>query len=127
MTLEELIESKLQESKSLSELAFILENLIAYHSLTPDDRLYSIRALVDSVAGMKIEIFSNEHSPPHFHINAKDFNAVFSLNDCSLIKGTIGKREHKMILWWYKRSRNKLIDFWNNTRPTDCKVGSYKD
>lgn len=124
MTLEELIESKINEVNSPKELAFILENLIAYHSLDLDDKLYSIRALVDNVAGLRIEIFSNEHAPPHFHIRANGINAVFSISDCSLIQGEIGDREYKMIKWWYRRSRKKLIEFWNNTRPSDCKVGS---
>lgn len=123
MTLEELIESKINEVNSLKELAFILENLIAYHSLDLNDKLYSIRALVNNVDGLKIEIFSNEHAPPHFHIRANGLHAVFSIIDCSLVQGEIGSREQKMVQWWYKRSRKKLIEFWNKTRPSDCKVG----
>lgn len=123
MTLEELIESKLQESDSLDELGFILKNLIAYHSIDLNEKLYSIRALVDNVDGLKIEIFPNEHAPPHFHIRANGITAVFSIIDCSLIQGEIGSREYKMVQWWYRRSRKKLIEFWNNTRPSDCKVG----
>jgi hypothetical protein len=101
MTIEDLIESKIEESNSLADLTLILKNLLTYHSLDENERLYSIRALVEYLDGIKIEIYSNEHPPPHFHIKANEIDAVFSLIDCELLKGNIGGREHKMIKWWY--------------------------
>jgi hypothetical protein len=119
MNLEEIIERKINESKSVGELSDILKNLITYNSVDENEKLYSIRALVDSIHGMKIEIYSNEHAPPHFHVKGQNLNAVFSLEECELLKGDIGSREQKMIEWWHKRSKKILINFWNDTRPGD--------
>lgn len=127
MTLEDLIEKDIIECNSLDELAFILKNLIAQHSVWKDGSLYSIKALVDCVDGLKIEIYPNEHPPPHFHIKSNGIDASFSIKDCKLLEGKIGGREHKMVKWWYEKSRSKLIIFWNDLRPDDCSVGPILD
>lgn len=123
MTIEDIIQQRINESNNLSELASILKKLITYHSIDENGKLYSIRALVGSVGGLKIEIYFNEHPPPHFHVKSSGINATFSIKDFQLIEGNIQGRELKMIKWWYERSRPKLISSWNNHRPSDCKVG----
>ena len=123
MTLEEIIQKKIDESSSLNDLAFILKNLIANHSIWTDGRLYNIKALVGIVDSLRIEIYHNEHPPPHFHVRSNGINASFSILNCQLINGKIGNREHKLVEWWYARSRSKLIKFWNDSRPSDCSVG----
>ncbi len=123
MTLEDIIQKRINETNSLSELAFILKNLIAYNSIDECGRLYSIRALVGSVDGLKIEIYFNEHPPPHFHVKSSSIDVAFSIKDFRLLEGNVQGRELRMIKWWYERSRPKLISFWNDNRPSDCKVG----
>ena len=123
MKLEEIIEKRINEANSLDELVFILENLLAQHSVWENGRLLSIRQLVDIVDGLRIEIYHNEHSPPHFHVKASGINASFYIQDCKLLKGSIGGRERKVIEWWFSRTRSKLIKIWNETRPSDCQVG----
>ncbi|MBN2425370.1 MAG: DUF4160 domain-containing protein [Calditrichaceae bacterium] len=123
MIIDDLVEKKINESSSLNELVFILDKLLRYNSVWEDGTLYSIRQLVAYVDGLKVEIFHNEHPPPHFHVSTSDFKATFTIETCDLIEGTIGKRERKIIEWWHKKSCKKLIDIWNHTRPSDCKVG----
>lgn len=123
MTIEDIIQQKIDKANSLSEFAFILKNLIKYNSVDENGRLYSIRELVSSVEGLKIEIYFNEHPPPHFHVKSSDINAAFTIKDFKLLEGDIKGREYRIIKWWYERSRLKLINFWNDKRPADCKVG----
>jgi hypothetical protein len=123
MGIEKIVEQRIEEADSLSELAFILKNLLAYHAVWEDGSLYSIRKLVAYVDGLKIEIYHDEHPPPHFHVTAADLNASFTIEGCKLLEGSIGGREKRIVEWWYKRSRAKLIHIWNETRPSDCKVG----
>lgn len=87
--------------------------------------LLEIKVLVDKVRGMRIEVYSREHSPPHFHIRSADINASFSIEDCKLIEGSITSGDYNKICYWYEHAKPKLIQAWNKTRPTDCIVGPY--
>jgi len=73
---------------------------------------------------LKIEIYSKEHPPPHFHVISGNKKASFEIDNCSLmVNSGFDGRKIRNIEEWFKRSRNKLIEVWNNTRPTDCVVG----
>ena len=81
------------------------------------------RALVERVKGMRIIINPNEHPPPHFHVKYSGNNVSFVIEDCSLLAGNIGNREQAIVRHWHKYSKSKLINKWNETRPTNCPVG----
>ncbi|WP_420843105.1 DUF4160 domain-containing protein [Geothrix terrae] len=87
------------------------------------NQVYSIRQLVDSVNGLRIEIFSREHAPPHFHVSKGNTNATFSITDGHHLNGEIGSREKALVQWWFARSQAKLLRIWNETRPSGCQVG----
>jgi hypothetical protein len=91
--------------------------------------LTETRALVDRINGLAIHIYSNEHAPPHFHVKSADIDAVFNLTDLSFIKGSVNRKTRELIEYWYLNlnGRQKAIEVWNNTRPTDCPVGPIRD
>jgi len=89
--------------------------------------LIETKVLVDVVNGLKIMIYPNEHAPPHFHVVSANIDASFRISDCSLIDGKISSNDYKKILFWHQRSRQSLIDKRNSTRPTDCKVGVFRE
>jgi Domain of unknown function (DUF4160) len=80
---------------------------------------------VARVNGLKIEVFSNEHPPPHFHVKAPEIDASFSIEDCSLLKGKISSPAAQKVKYWHLHSKPKLIEAWNSSRPTNCTVGPY--
>ena len=78
------------------------------------------------VNGVKVEIFANEHPPPHFRVKYQRSTANFSIRDCTLINGTGQElRYESKIRDWWKDNKQKLIESWNQFRPTDCPVGQY--
>lgn len=83
------------------------------------------KQLVERLSGLKIEIYPNEHSPPHFHVRSPGVDASFAIEDCRLLKGRVSEGSVEKIKYWHKHSRQKLIQVWNETRPTDCQVGPY--
>jgi len=89
--------------------------------------LIEIRKLVGRVDGLKIEIFSNEHPPPHFHVKSPNIDASFSIEDCRKLNGNIERGDLKKIEYWHKHSKVLLIKHWNESRPTNCVVGEYAD
>lgn len=100
-------------------------------AINPDDP-GGIRLLVEvSIArinGVKVEIFANEHPPPHFRVMYQGSTANFEIRDCALINGSreILRHQRKIRDWW-KGHKQDLIDAWNNLRPSDCPVGKYRD
>ena len=118
------IEDKILKAKTLEESLEVLEMLLSNgFSVWTDGSLYNIKQLVARVNGLKIEVYSREHPPPHFHITGGGIDATFTIDECKHLEGKIGGRERALVEWWYKRSRPMLIDIWNKTRPSDCPVG----
>lgn len=75
---------------------------------------------------IRLDISSNEHPPPHFHVFIDDDKYSFRIKDCSQLNGAkLKSRDKKKILNWYNMNRNHIIRAWNATRPFNCKVGKY--
>lgn len=120
------IEQRTERVTTVEEAATILEELLGGgYSIWDDGSLYFIKQLVAKVNNLRIEVFPDEHPPPHFHVVYPGVNASFALSNCSLLKGHIGNRERGLVKWWYDRSRALVIKAWNESRPTDCQVGPF--
>lgn len=88
-----------------------------------NDQIVEARHLVDRLGKIKIEIYSNEHVPPHFHVSSNGLKASFTIDDCALLKNSgFNGKLIKNIQDWFLHSKDKLIDVWNKTRPSDCVV-----
>ena len=95
-----------------------LKFFLSITDVLPNGQVIELRKLVDKVNDLKIEIYSNEHNPPHFHVKSNEFNASFNLLTCELISGTIDSKNIKKIEFYYSRHKDQLIKIWNDTRPT---------
>ena len=121
----------IENLEDFSNLAILLESLLhdpCYISEI-DGKFILIEtfAQVVFVRGMKIEIYPNEHQPPHFHVKTQKLQAAFRIDDCSIISGEISSGDYKKIVYWYNQSKDILINFWNKMRPTNCIVGEYRE
>jgi hypothetical protein len=101
--------------------------LLSFCELLPNGQLIEQRKLVKRVNGLKIEIYPNEHPPPHFHIKSSNIDASFEILSCKLLHGRVQPKDHKLIIHFHKSNLNLLIDTWNNLRPSDCQVGIIKN
>lgn len=118
------LERRATEAKSLVDATAVLEILLSEgYAVWTDGSLYEIRQLIARVNGLRIEVFSKEHAPPHFHVTSENIDAVFSVADGAFICGTIDGRSRKLVEWWYARARSVVISAWNESRPSDCPVG----
>jgi len=76
--------------------------------------------------GLKVQVFSREHPPPHFRVLYAGDNADFAISDCRKLVGGLAKWE-RTIRAWHAENKDKLIEVWNRTRPSDCPVGPYRE
>lgn len=81
---------------------------------------------VDNLNGLKIQIFSTEHPPPHFRVKYAGETANYRIKDCIQINGGL-KKWYRNIKQWHSTYKEKLIRIWNDTRPSDCPVGKYRE
>jgi hypothetical protein len=72
--------------------------------------------------GIKIEVFSDEHPPPHFRLSHQNRTANFAIVDCELLNGDL-KLPHRAVRKWWMIHRVQIAEAWNMYRPTDCPVG----
>lgn len=84
------------------------------------------RHLIQVIDKVKIEIYSLEHPPPHFHVKSSTFNATLSIANCDILKGELDSKTLKKIKHFHTFNKTKLIEVWNRLRPTDCPVGPIK-
>jgi hypothetical protein len=60
--------------------------------------LLETKQLVTRLNGLRIEIYSNEHPPPHFHVRSPEIDASFAIEDCRQLTGQGSPRSLKKIL-----------------------------
>ena len=82
--------------------------------------------LVANLDGLRVQIFSREHPPPHFRVFYAGDTANFAIKDCTKLNGGLDKWERN-IRRWHAAPKSDLIDVWDRTRPADCPVGKYKE
>jgi hypothetical protein len=69
------------------------------------------KELIEVINNLRVEIYSRDHNPPHFHITSNDnvINAKFLIKDCSLYEGSIGRKDKKKVEEWYNHIKTQLI------------------
>ncbi len=105
-------------NKEMKELEAWLHRYVNNTEVIDDQEVYFIKRLVEKIRNMKIEIYSNDHNPPHFHVKSdcKSIDAVFGLYDGSFIEGQISGKDKRRIEAFYQNGKDLLIKVWNETR-----------
>lgn len=117
--------------ESADDWAEYLDSLLHGHCYVLEEDggpiLVEQRKLVEVVRGLKIKIYPNEHTPPHFHVKSATVDASFRIEYCNKLVGSISRKDELAIRFWWQKAKPKLIAVWNNTRPSDCVVGEYRE
>jgi hypothetical protein len=112
----------------VGELRGQLEQSDTFDPFSPqfDFNPYDRELMLDRFGGLKIEIFANEHPPPHFRVICAGETANYRISDCEQLNGGLRKYQ-RVIRAWHSKHKPKLIQAWNNFRPSDCPVGKYTE
>jgi len=110
--------------ETLDDFELHINQFIASGAYFHEGKVIEAKQLVEKIRNIKIKIYPNEHPPPHFHIESNGANASFAIDDCRKLKNSgFSSKEIKNIKDWFTHSKDKLIEVWNKTRPSDCQVG----
>jgi len=62
--------------------------------------------------GIVVFVYFKEHDPPHFHAAYGGQVAAFSIQDLSLMEGSLPRRVISMVLEWAFEHRQELLADW---------------
>jgi hypothetical protein len=120
MQLEDKFRRRIRAAANFEELAQPLEELLSgRYSVWYDGRLYEIKALVERIKDLRIEVRPREHIRPHFHAIGQNFSASFDLDTCDLLEGRIDPIHHRLVRIWHKDAKGLLRKRWNETRTLE--------
>jgi hypothetical protein len=79
-----------------------------------------------STKHVKLEVFSNEHPPPHFRVSYGGRRANFEIATGQRLKDNAALDvKDRIIVDWWKVYRVDIANLWNETRPTGCTIGEF--
>ena len=63
--------------------------------------------------GIVIQMFWQDHAPPHFHALYAEHEALIDLRDLRVMRGSLPRRAMTLVLEWATEHRNELMEDWN--------------
>lgn len=74
---------------------------------------------IHRMGSVKIDIYSRDHLPPHFHALYGEFEALILIRDLTIYEGWIPNRQYKTIKDWASGPsvRNMLLDNFYTLNP----------
>ena len=66
--------------------------------------------------GVVIYMYFNDHTPPHFHAEYGEYEAVYTIETLEILRGKLPRRAHGMVLEWAVLYRDELRENWVRAR-----------
>ena len=71
---------------------------------------------ISAFFGVVIYMYFNDHSPPHFHAEYGEFEAVYTIETLDILRGHLPRRAHSMVVEWALDHRPELRANWDRAR-----------
>ena len=114
---------RIECGETLKELEQVLEALISRgFAVDEEGNLYSMFVKVHIQNGLRLIIDPREEPPPHFRVKWNNYDASFTIETGKLLQGNIDTEKKKLIQWFQRDYKPKLIAIWNRARPPDCPI-----
>jgi hypothetical protein len=62
--------------------------------------------------GIIIQMFWDEHAPPHFHVTYGEYKATVNIKELYIIEGDLPRRATHLVLDWAELHQNELLEDW---------------
>lgn len=63
--------------------------------------------------GIIIQMFWEDHAPPHFHALYAEYEAMIDIQTLAVVQGEMPRRALSLILEWASEHRTELLEDWN--------------
>jgi hypothetical protein len=68
---------------------------------------------ISAFYGMLVQMFWEEHAPPHFHVIYAEHEALINIKTLEVIKGRLPRRALMLVLDWAEIHQNELLEDWD--------------
>ena len=72
---------------------------------------------VKTIDKIKIDIYSREHSPPHFHAKFAEFEELIEIETLKTYAGNLPRVQRKKVTDWAAGNIQFLLDIFNQLNP----------
>lgn len=74
---------------------------------------------VKTIDSIKIDVYSREHLPPHFHCLYSEYEALIEIKTLEIYAGSMPSRQLKIVLNWASDSKVKkvLLEIFQKLNP----------
>lgn len=69
--------------------------------------------------GIVIQMYFDDHNPPHFHARYAGFEAEVGIDPLAVIAGSLPPRERSLVLEWAALYNAKLMDNWSRLQSKE--------
>lgn len=68
---------------------------------------------ISAFYGILIQMFWNDHAPPHFHARYGEYNGIIDISSLKMLEGDLPKRALSLIVDWAKLHQAELLTDWD--------------
>lgn len=72
---------------------------------------------IDTIKGVKIYIYSNDHVPPHIHAIYGEYEALISIREVVVIKGELPSNKRKIAFAFVTENLEELLETFYELNP----------
>ncbi len=67
---------------------------------------------ISTFYGILIQMYWDDHAPPHFHALYAEFEALIDIQTIEVIRGALPPRALSLVLEWAREHRTELLEDW---------------
>ncbi len=66
--------------------------------------------------GILIQMYYDDHNPPHFHVVYSDSKALIGIHDFRVLEGDLPPRALGLVTEWARIHRHELLEDWDRAK-----------
>lgn len=63
--------------------------------------------------GIKLEMFANDHNPPHVHIKYAEYKCLLTIQSGTVYAGSMPVKQLRKASIYVENNRERLMDLWH--------------
>ena len=77
---------------------------------------------IDTIKGVKMYIYSNDHVPPHIHAIYGEYEALISIRDAAILRGELPSNKRKIAFAFVNENFEDLLETFYELNPNIQKI-----
>ena len=69
--------------------------------------------------GILIQMFYNDHAPPHFHAKYAEHEALIRINPLGILEGYLPSKALGLVMEWAALHQQELLDDWKRAEALE--------